>query len=304
MSIALPDSYRYCAAVARREARNFYYAFLVMPREKRRAFCAIYAFLRRSDDISDDVIRVADCAERARLLEQWRARLAAALDGDYGDNLLLPAFHDTIRRYGIAPRYFFDLIEGARMDLAPAGFRAFEDLYLYCYRVAGVVGLISLHVFGFRPENSEEAMRRAESCGIAFQLTNILRDLREDAALGRLYLPEEDLERFGYTRRELNSGQDGQAYQELMRFEAERAANYYREAFPLLDLISSDCRPALWAMITLYGSILGRMRATGFPMLRRRVELSAAEKLHIVGRAWWMRLAGTTSIPSPVSALG
>lgn len=108
MSVTLDNSYHYCASVARREARNFYYAFLVMPREKRRAFCAVYAFLRHTDDISDDVARVADCAERARLLEQWRRQLLAALDGDYGTSSLLPAFHDAVRRFAIPPRFFFD----------------------------------------------------------------------------------------------------------------------------------------------------------------------------------------------------
>ncbi len=304
MSIPLHDSYRYCASVARHEARNFYYAFLVMPREKRRAFCAVYAFLRHTDDISDDVVRVADCSERARLLEQWRGQLLAALDGDYGADSLLPAFHDTVRRFAIPPRFFFELIDGAKMDLCPARFATFEDLYLYCYRVAGVVGLISLHIFGVPPEKFEEAARRAESCGIAFQLTNILRDLREDAAMGRLYLPEQDLERFGYTFGEVCSAQGGEGYQRLMRFEADRAAGYYQQALPLLELISPDCRPALWAMITLYGSILGHMRTAGFPMLHQRVSLGAMEKLHIVTRAWWMRLARASTLPSPASALG
>ncbi len=292
----LARSYSYCAHVSREQARNFYYAFLVLPRPKRRAFCAIYAFLRYSDDIPDDISnnddQESDRASRRRLLETWRRRLEAALEGDYGDNPLLPAFHDTLRRFAIPPEYFFELINGAEMDLNGTRFQAFADLYRYCYRVAGVVGLICLHTFGFGGADREKAFRLAEACGIAFQLTNILRDLREDAARGRVYLPEEDLERFGYSRRELCAGTVNEAYYRLMRFQAERARDYYRQAGPLLGLISPDCRPALWAMIALYASILRRMETAGFPMLRRRVELSDMEKFLILARAWRMRLNG------------
>ena len=296
----LARSYSYCARIAREQARNFYYAFLVLPRVKRRAFCAIYAFLRHSDDIPDSTDQQHDCAARRRLLQAWRQRLERALEGDYGDSELLPAFHDTVRRFAVPPGFFFELIDGAEMDLNGTCFRTFADLYLYCYRVAGVVGLICLHVFGFPEAGRDEACRRAEACGIAFQLTNILRDLREDAGRGRIYLPDEDLERFGYTPQQLTAGRGGGAYHNLVRFEAERARQYYREALPLLDMISPDCRPALWAMIALYGSILRRMETSGFPMLRRRVELSDMEKFQILTHAWWMRLNGGTRRPLPI----
>jgi len=295
----LADSYAYCARIAREQARNFYYAFLVLPREKRRAFCAIYAFLRRSDDISDEQSQEPDPTARLRQLAAWRRSLEAALEGNYGDNLLLPAFHDTIGRFEIPPEYFFELIRGAEMDLNGTRFRSFADLYRYCYRVAGVVGLMCLHVFGFRPADREQAGRLAEACGIAFQLTNILRDLREDAARGRVYLPEEDLERFGYSREELCAGVAAPAYFCLMRFEADRALDYYRQALPLLELVSADSRPALWAMMELYASILRRMETMGFPMLRRRVELSDMEKFRVLAHAWWMRLNGAKQISLP-----
>lgn len=301
---ALARSYDHCAEIARREARNFYYAFLVMPREKRRAFYAIYAFLRHSDDISDDVTETAGIEARRNALETWRRRLTAALEGDYGGSELLPAFHDAVQRFAIPPELFYELIDGAEMDLASVRFRTFDDLYRYCYRVAGVVGLMCLRVFGYSAADEAEAHRRAEACGIAFQLTNILRDLREDAALGRVYLPQEDLERFEYPCEQLLEAQGGEAYERLVQFEADRAAGYYREAHPLLKLISPDCRPALWAMIALYGGILAQMRRARFPMLQRRVELSDMEKVHILARAWWMRLGGSASDPLPASALG
>ncbi len=291
----LQRSYQYCAEVARREARNFYYAFLVLPREKRRAFCAIYAFLRRSDDISDDT--GATAVPRRQMLESWRQKMAAALNGDYGDSPLLPAFHDTVRRYQIPTFCFSELFRGAEMDLEGTRFSTFDELYRYCYRVAGVVGLMCVHIFGFPQERREEALRRAESCGIAFQLTNILRDLREDAGRGRVYLPDEDLQRFGYSRERLLAGETADAYYGLVRFEAERARHYYREALPLLDIVSRDSRPALWSMVALYGGILRRMEAQGFPMLTRRVELGSWRKAGILARAWWMRLAGQQAVP-------
>ena len=299
---ALADSYRYCARVARQEARNFYYAFLVLPHQKRRAFCAIYAFLRHSDDIPDRDDPHQDLASRRRLLDGWRKRLEAALQGDYGDSLLLPAWHDTVRRYALPPNYFFELIQGAEMDLDEVRFQSFPELYQYCYRVAGVVGLICLHVFGFKTAEREQACRLAEACGIGFQLTNILRDLREDAARGRVYLPEEDLARFGYSYQQLCAGVTGEAYERLVRFEAERARQYYRQAAPLLEMICLDSRPALWAMMALYSGILQRMEVLGFPMLERRVELSTREKLGILARAWWMRLnnGGRGRFPAPL----
>ncbi len=309
----LAHSYSFCARVAREQARNFYYAFLVLPRDKRRAFCAIYAFLRHSDDISDDNISGGpDRAARRAHLETWRERLRAALAGEYGGHPLLPAFHDTVRRFHIPPEYFFELIRGAETDLEPAPpsgarFPTFDDLYRYCYRVAGVVGLVCLNIFGLaaRSEAAErrQAAQMAEACGIAFQLTNILRDLKEDAERNRVYLPEDDLARFSYPPGALLAGRPGDAYLRLVRFEAERAREYYRQAAPLIELISADCRPALWAMMELYGSILRRMEARGFPMLRRRVELSDMEKFQVLARAWWMRLNGPGRGAPQVSVL-
>ena len=301
---SLAYSYKYCARVARREARNFYYAFLVLPHQKRRAFCAVYAFLRHSDDIPDNNDPHQDPASRRGLLEAWRKRLEAALEGNYGDSPLLPAWHDTVRRYRLPPQYFFELVKGAEMDLDGVRFQTFSELYQYCYRVAGVVGLICLHVFGFETADRKEACRLAEACGIGFQLTNILRDLREDAARGRVYLPEADLERFGYSRQQLGAGVNSEAYYRLMRFEAERARQYYRQAAALLEMICLDSRPALWAMMALYSGILRRMETLGFPMLQRRVELSATDKLEILARAWWMRLNHGGRGPFPAPLLG
>lgn len=294
-SLAL--SYLYCERVAREQARNFYNAFLVLPTEKRLAFCAIYAFMRHSDDIPDDAAQ--STAARLGLLAEWRKRLEQALNGQYGDNPMLPAFHDTLQRFSIPPEYFFELLRGAEMDLEGMKYATFADLYRYCYRVAGVVGLTCIHVFGFPPEQKDRACQLAESCGVAFQLTNILRDLREDAASGRVYLPDEDLNRFGCRPQDFLDPQAGERVKELMRFEIARTWEHYRAALPLLEIVSVDSRPSLWAMMALYSGILKRIEARPLDVFQRRVGLSDAGKFRIVVRALWLRLWSLKRMPRP-----
>jgi phytoene synthase len=296
-AVPLAESYSYCARVAREQARNFYYSFLVLPREKRRALCAIYAFLRQSDDISDE--RGAN-QTKLDTLAAWRRRLERALDNDYQGSPLWPAFHDTLRRFSIPAEYFFELLRGAEMDLQGVTYRSFADLYRYCYRVAGVVGLTCIRVFGFPAERDREASELAESCGIAFQLTNILRDLREDARDGRTYLPAEDLERFGCHPESFRETGGSAALEKLVLFEAERAWTYYRRALPLLEVISPDSRAALWAMIALYASILKRIAAAPLRVFHRRAELSDLEKFQILARGLWMRASHNgRPLPAP-----
>ena len=222
---SLEDSFSHCRRVARRRARNFYYAFLLLPREQKLAMCAVYAFMRYADDISDET-EPPVTARRAALAE-WKGALEQAFEGRYGDNPILPAFHDTVNRYRIPHEYFFELIEGVGEDLVPRQPKTFEELYHYCYQVASVVGMTCIHVWGF---DSPEALRLAEKCGVAFQLTNILRDIPEDARMGRVYLPEEDLDRFGLNAEDLLAGRPGERFEELMAFEWERANRYYAEA--------------------------------------------------------------------------
>src|SRR5262245_29053089 len=192
----LASSYEYCRRTARAAARNFYYGFALLPPEKRDALCALYVFMRRADDISDSE---QEPNKRERLLE-WRALMDRALQGDYGGSRVLPAFHDTVKRYGIPASYLHDLLAGAEMDLSVKRYPTFELLARYCYCVAGAVGLCCVHVFGFE---DPKALELASKLGTAFQLTNILRDVPEDFAMGRIYLPQEDLERFGCAESEL-----------------------------------------------------------------------------------------------------
>src|SRR5882724_2954010 len=184
----LAESYSFCRNVARTRAKNFYYSFVLLPSEQRNAMCAIYAFMRYCDDLSDEP------GATREPLERWRIALDRALAGRYDAHPTLPAFHDTVQRYKIPAQYFHEMIDGVSSDLQPRRIQTFDQLYRYCYQVASVVGLTTIHIFGF---DSREALPLAEKCGVAFQLTNILRDVREDVERGRIYLPQDDLKRFG-----------------------------------------------------------------------------------------------------------
>ena len=274
--LTVDQSYDYCLRVARTRAKNFYYSFLLLSAQQRKAMCAIYAFMRYCDDLSDE-----PGATRAAI-DQWRSELENALQGRFGDHPVWPAFHHTVRRFGIPHEYFSQMIEGVASDLEPRRFEDFDQLYGYCYQVASVVGLTIIHIFGF---DTPSALPLAEKCGVAFQLTNILRDIREDAGRGRIYLPAEDLRRFGVTEEDLAAGNRSQAVLKLMRFEADRARTYYNESLPLLDLIHPRSRRSLWALIAIYSRLLERIEGSDYDVFSRRVGLSVFEKSWIVARA-------------------
>ncbi len=276
MSNALAESYRYCRQVARGRARNFYYSFVLLPPSGRDAMCAVYAFMRYCDDLSDEP------GATAGAIAAWRAALDGALEGRYGGHPCWPAFHDTVKRYKIPHRYFHEMIDGVSSDLAPRRFETFDELYRYCYQVASVVGLTTIHIFGF---DSPEAPPLAEQCGVAFQLTNILRDIREDAARGRIYLPLEDLRRFGVTEEQLGSGEGGAELLRLMSFEAARARSYFDRSMPLVNMVRRRSRPALRALIGIYSRLLDRIERRNYDVFSARVSLSGLEKSWVVLRA-------------------
>lgn len=276
MSTTLEASYRYCREVARTRARNFYYSFVLLPPAGRNAMCAVYAFMRYCDDLSDEP------GANARAIAAWRDALEGALQGRYDGHPCWPAFHDTVRRYRIPHRYFHEMIDGVASDLAPRRFETFDELYRYCYQVASVVGLTTIHIFGFE---SPEAPALAEQCGVAFQLTNILRDIQEDAARGRIYLPLEDLRRFGVTEEQLATGSGGSELVRLMSFEVARARSYYDRSMPLIDLVRRPSRPALRALIGIYSRLLDRIERRNYDVYSTRVSLSGLEKSWVVLRA-------------------
>jgi phytoene synthase len=275
--ITVDQSYQYCLKVARTRAKNFYYSFVLLSKQQRKAMCAIYAFMRYCDDLSDEpgASRIA--------IDKWRAELDDALQGRFSDHPVWPGFHHTVRRFGIPHEYFHQMIDGISSDLEPHRIETFDELYQYCYHVASVVGLTIIHIFGF---DTRSALPLAEKCGVAFQLTNILRDIREDAEKGRIYIPTEDLRRFGVTEDDLRAGNRDEKFLRLMRFEAARARSYYEESKPLLDLIHPRSKSSLQALIAIYSRLLERIEGTNYDVFTRRVRLSLFEKSWIVVRAF------------------
>jgi squalene synthase HpnC/squalene synthase HpnD len=273
------QSYSECRRVAREAASNFYYAFFMLPQVKRDALCALYAFMRLVDDVSDTAGSEVD---KRRGLARWRAALDAAVSGEVSGHPILPAFADTIERFHIPPRYFHDLISGAEMDLTIGDYPTFDRLREYCYRVAGTVGLTCLHVFGFDDPHAPDL---AEKLGIAFQLTNILRDVSKDYELGRVYLPQEDLAQFGVRAEQLARGPLTPELRGLFELEAARAWSFYREGVELIPRVHSDSRAALWALSRIYSSLLRRIEDRGYDVFCERVRLSTPEKTGILLRA-------------------
>jgi 15-cis-phytoene synthase len=287
-AIGLEASYAFCQRIARTRARNFYYSFLLLSREQRDAMCAIYAFMRYCDDISEGE------GASHEAIERWRCDLDRALQGQYGENMLWPAFHDTVQRYHIPCEYFYQMIEGVSSDLQPKQLQTFDELYRYCYQVASVVGLTIIHIFGFE---SPDAVLLAEKCGIAFQLTNILRDVREDRENGRIYLPEEDIRKFG-----ADLAKHDNRFVNLMSFEAQRARAYYDESRPLIALVHPRSRPSLWALIEIYRRLLTRIERSNFDVLEKRIRVPTWEKLSILVRATVGRTPSSAPDPRSGSA--
>jgi len=277
----LQDSYALCCRQARAAGTNFYVSFRALTRAKFEAMCAVYAFMRRSDDIADDA---ASPAAATAGLRKWRAEVEAALARtDFADPML-PALADTVRRYQIPVQHFWDVLDGTDQDQRVTRYGNFDELYRYCYRVASCVGLIVLPIFGYRDES---ALAPAEACGIAFQLTNILRDVKEDAQRDRVYLPLEDLGRFGVTEAEIMNQRLTPQFVELMKFEADRARSYYAKAAPLLGLINADSRVTLAVMIGVYSGLLDKIVARNYAVFDGRVRLTGIEKLGVAARSWW-----------------
>jgi 15-cis-phytoene synthase len=301
----LAMAYSVCGGIARTQARNFYYAFLVLPKPKREALCAVYAFMRKCDDLSDDP--TLPPRERRVRLEGWLDAFHHAHAGEPTDDPILLALTDTQRRYSIPLELMDQLAFGTLMDLpeeTPAEpdarpsvsekttgpvvqYRAFKDLYLYCYHVASVVGLVCIKIFGYRDQSAEHL---AERCGIAFQLTNIIRDVKEDAEMGRVYLPLEDLQRFDLSPVDLEGRPEASRLRALLALEADRARDFYKSGFELLPLVNEDSQPALWVLVTIYQKLLEKIAQRQYDVYSGRIRLTAFEKLSVLGKGFVKRI--------------
>lgn len=274
MSMDVADAYRHCAAVTRVRAGNFFYGIRLLPGDKRAALCAVYAFARRVDDVGD-----GDLPQARKLEELEAARRSLEATGAPTDPVLL-ALSDTRRRYPIRTDDLADLIDGVEMDVRGGTYRTVSELLLYCRRVASSVGRLCVAVFG--PHDPDAATEPADALGVAMQLTNILRDVVEDLERGRVYLPADDLERFGC--RDL-ADPDPEAFAGLVRFEAARARDWYArglELVPLLDRRSASC---VCAMAGIYGRLLDRIEREPLAVLRERVSLPPWEKAWVAVRS-------------------
>jgi squalene synthase HpnC len=289
-------SYEECHRIAREAHSSFYPAFFLLPKPKRDGIVALYAFMRCIDDVSDEG---SDLTRKHRGLARWRAALDEAITGHSqafdgnavgplptgylkGEREVIPALVDTIERYKMPTRYLHDLISGAEMDLTIQSYTSFERLREYCYRVAGTVGLTCTHIFGF---DDSKALELAEKLGLAFQLTNIIRDVHEDKELGRVYLPEEDLQHFHVAKEDFGRGEASLGARELLRFEADRAWKFYEEGVQLLGMIEEDSRATLWLLAHTYSALLARIESVDFAVFGGRVRLTKAEKLKLVAKA-------------------
>jgi phytoene synthase len=300
--VTVAEAYLACRTIARREAKNFYYSFRVLPQHKSDAMCAMYAFMRRADDIADD--EALSIPERRVIMANWVAAWRSVQAGGASHDAVFVAVRDTQARFGICNELLDQLVQGTTMDLAAepvAGevqtYATFEELYRYCYLVASVVGLVCIRIFGYSDPHAEKL---AEETGIAFQLTNILRDVKEDAERGRVYLPLDMLTDFGTSVervKELSNGGVLHPNERALLLElGARAEKYYESADKLLPLIDRDSRAALWVLVTIYHDLLKRIATRNGDVFSQRVSVPSAQKIAILaqgmGMAAWNRVIG------------
>lgn len=300
----LTMAYSVCRGITRTNAKNFYYAFLVLPKRKRESFCAVYAFMRRCDDIADD--SALSIEERRYKLDVWLDALHRVQQGEPSDDPILLALTDTQRRFTIPAGLLDELAMGTAMDIEPVAerledsvptatpvpglmvqYQTFEELKVYCYRVASVVGLVCIHIFGYRDPAAESL---AEECGLAFQLTNIIRDVKEDAAMGRVYLPQEDLARFGLSAADLLGAPEPARVRPLLALEADRAREYYQSGEQLNSYISEDSQPALWVLVNIYRKLLEKIAEREYDVFSGKISLTVTEKLRILAKGFLQRI--------------
>lgn len=269
-----PDEY--CQQKAAQSGSSFYYSFLFLPPERRRAITALYAFCREVDDVVDEATEPA--VARAKLA-WWRAEVDAAYAGT-PNHPVTRALQPFVSTYGITREHLQSVIDGMAMDLDRNRYLDFADLERYCHLVAGVVGIMSAHIFGYREQST---LGYARDLGVAFQLTNIVRDVGEDARRGRIYLPQEDLARFGVTAAQILNGEGGPAFEALMGFEVERAKGWYDRAFAQLASVDREAQRPGVIMAAIYRTLLDEIERDHYAVLNQRIGLTPLRKLWI---AW------------------
>ncbi len=293
MGSELQPAYDHCQRVAKEYAKNFYYAFRTLPSRKRRAIYATYAFCRLCDDISDENNSLE---EKRALFAQTRRQLKEMVNGGKAKDPVFLALQDTVRTFHIPTHYFEEVIEGVEMDLLQTRFQNFDELRGYCYKVASVVGLICIEVFEYEDPKAREY---AVDLGLAMQLTNILRDVKEDAERGRIYLPLDEMASFGYSEADLLNGVVNDNFLRLMRFQVDRARRYFASGRRLLPLLSPRSRACPAVLHGVYSALLDRIEASGFDVFQRRIGLSKRAKLLLTARLWTQSMIRAVPLLGP-----
>jgi phytoene synthase len=291
----IAEAYDYCRRVTQRASKTFYWGSMFLPPAKREAIWAVYAFCRVVDDIVDEALDVwmprrghlAGASAPIEELEYWRRSLERIYQrGGSNEGQIQLAWSDMLGRYDVPLEPALDLLQGVEMDLAACRYKTFEDLYVYCYRVAGTVGLLTSPIFGY---HDEAALVHAIDLGVALQLTNILRDIGEDARRGRIYLPQDEMRRFGYSEAELMAGVINDSFRDLVRFQIARADEYYLLSQAGIAFLHADCRLAVRLSGSLYRHILDRIRLNNYNVFTKRASVPLKTKLAAVPQYWFMQ---------------
>jgi len=288
------ESYEYCRVVSKRHAKTFYFATQFLPKSKRKSVYAVYALCRYVDDLVD---RAEDKLSRQTLtkekiiflINKWKTDLEACYKGELINNPIMIAWLDTLKSYHIPMALPFELIEGVCMDLKFKSFETFDELYVYCYKVASVVGLMTSEIFGYK---NKAALDYAIKLGIGMQLTNILRDVGEDSQRGRIYLPLEDLKKFNYTPEELKNGTINENFIKLMQFEIARARDFYAEADKGIPMLDRDSRMAVLVSRVNYSKILNYIEKNEYDVFSKRAFVPFSVKAITFPGIWLSAMKG------------
>ena len=272
-----PD--QYCQDKAAQSGSSFYYSFLFLPPDKRRAITALYAFCREVDDVVDEC---SDVNVARTTLAWWRVQVAAVYQGT-PQHPVAQALVPVVKQFHLAQQHLHEIIDGMEMDLQQHQYADFAALQQYCYRVASVVGLLSAEIFGYR---DPQTLKYAHDLGIAFQLTNIIRDMGEDARRGRIYIPQDELAQFGVHTRDILAGQESEGFQQLMHFQIERAQRFYQQAFAQLSAADRKAQRTGLIMAAIYRATLDEIVASGCHVLKERISLTPLRKLWLAWKTW------------------
>ncbi|MBA4123267.1 MAG: phytoene/squalene synthase family protein [Acidobacteria bacterium] len=287
----IEKAYRYCETVTKTHAKSFYFAAKFLPKPKRQAVYPIYAFCRHVDDAVDDAESSSE-EKVVEAIEKWKAildeiyQIAETKDQrpkTKDQNLVLFAWQDLLETHKIPQNLPLELMQGVLMDTHTKRYETFDELYIYCYRVASTVGLMSSEILGY---SDKIALRYAEALGIAMQLTNILRDMKEDAAIGRIYLPQEDLRKFGVSKEQILAGEINDNFIEMMKFQIGRARDYYRTGEKGISLLEKDSRFTVLLASRIYARILDEIERQNYDVFTRRAHTTFAQKLLSIPKIW------------------